>query len=127
MRIAKRNDPCPCNSGKKYKKCCGTDDTWMTTPTTLPGVDSLVKVHHFFLFWVDASKELKDTMVRNDDGKVLVFMSRAASMQYGNNKFAIQLKKREIISAGMGDVKWKNFVEEFEYVIVDNRGKEVCI
>lgn len=18
-----RNDPCPCNSGKKYKKCCG--------------------------------------------------------------------------------------------------------
>jgi hypothetical protein len=23
MRIA-RNDPCPCGSGKKYKKCCGT-------------------------------------------------------------------------------------------------------
>ncbi|MBW8016426.1 MAG: preprotein translocase subunit SecA [Planctomycetes bacterium] len=21
-----RNDPCPCNSGKKYKKCCGKDD-----------------------------------------------------------------------------------------------------
>jgi uncharacterized protein YecA (UPF0149 family) len=20
-----RNDPCPCGSGKKYKKCCGTD------------------------------------------------------------------------------------------------------
>ena len=20
----KRNDPCPCGSGKKYKKCCGT-------------------------------------------------------------------------------------------------------
>ena len=19
----KRNDPCPCDSGKKYKKCCG--------------------------------------------------------------------------------------------------------
>ncbi|WP_304055492.1 SEC-C metal-binding domain-containing protein [Nitrosomonas communis] len=19
-----RNDPCPCGSGKKYKKCCGT-------------------------------------------------------------------------------------------------------
>ena len=22
-KIANRNDPCPCNSGKKYKKCCG--------------------------------------------------------------------------------------------------------
>ena len=21
----KRNDPCPCGSGKKYKKCCGRD------------------------------------------------------------------------------------------------------
>ncbi|MFR8275847.1 MAG: SEC-C metal-binding domain-containing protein, partial [Desulfovibrio fairfieldensis] len=20
-----RNDPCPCGSGKKYKKCCGQD------------------------------------------------------------------------------------------------------
>lgn len=23
---AKRNDPCPCDSGKKYKKCCGPSD-----------------------------------------------------------------------------------------------------
>ena len=22
-KIARRNDPCPCASGKKYKKCCG--------------------------------------------------------------------------------------------------------
>ncbi|RKF19752.1 zinc chelation protein SecC [Alginatibacterium sediminis] len=22
-KVAKRNDPCPCNSGKKFKKCCG--------------------------------------------------------------------------------------------------------
>ncbi len=24
---AKRNDPCPCGSGKKYKKCCYDKDT----------------------------------------------------------------------------------------------------
>jgi len=22
-----RNDPCPCGSGKKYKKCCGTSNS----------------------------------------------------------------------------------------------------
>ena len=22
-KMANRNDPCPCKSGKKYKKCCG--------------------------------------------------------------------------------------------------------
>lgn len=26
----KRNEPCPCNSGLKYKKCClGLDEGWM--------------------------------------------------------------------------------------------------
>lgn len=24
---AKRNDPCPCGSGKKYKKCCYSKDS----------------------------------------------------------------------------------------------------
>ena len=24
-----RNDPCPCGSGKKYKKCCGTGEWGM--------------------------------------------------------------------------------------------------
>lgn len=24
-RVAGRNDPCPCGSGRKYKKCCGKD------------------------------------------------------------------------------------------------------
>jgi len=23
VKPPKRNDPCPCGSGKKYKKCCG--------------------------------------------------------------------------------------------------------
>jgi tetratricopeptide (TPR) repeat protein len=29
-----RNDPCPCGSGKKYKKCCGKFES---SPPTLPG------------------------------------------------------------------------------------------
>ncbi|WP_269082983.1 SEC-C metal-binding domain-containing protein [Sporosarcina globispora] len=26
MSKISRNDPCPCGSGKKYKKCCGSKD-----------------------------------------------------------------------------------------------------
>ena len=26
MKKIGRNDPCPCGSGKKYKKCCGRQD-----------------------------------------------------------------------------------------------------
>lgn len=29
-----RNDPCPCGSGKKYKKCCGTSQQQMGTDTS---------------------------------------------------------------------------------------------
>ncbi len=35
MRQAGRNDPCPCGSGKKYKKCCEAKDT---APRKLKGV-----------------------------------------------------------------------------------------
>jgi hypothetical protein len=27
MKKTKRNDPCPCGSGKKYKKCCSLQQT----------------------------------------------------------------------------------------------------
>ena len=25
-KVVGRNDPCPCGSGKKYKKCCGKNE-----------------------------------------------------------------------------------------------------
>ncbi|MGE0708688.1 MAG: type I methionyl aminopeptidase [Planctomycetota bacterium] len=31
MAKAKRNDPCPCGSGKKFKKCCGADGRAVST------------------------------------------------------------------------------------------------
>lgn len=32
---AKRNDPCPCGSGKKYKKCCHNKDKDKSFTATL--------------------------------------------------------------------------------------------
>ncbi|HEY5682465.1 MAG TPA: SEC-C metal-binding domain-containing protein, partial [Sulfuricaulis sp.] len=29
-----RNDPCPCGSGKKYKKCCGSSQQQTATDTS---------------------------------------------------------------------------------------------
>ena len=29
-----RNDPCPCGSGKKYKRCCYGEGRLATTPTS---------------------------------------------------------------------------------------------
>ncbi|RKY40214.1 MAG: hypothetical protein DRP85_09010 [Candidatus Makaraimicrobium thalassicum] len=35
-----RNDPCPCGSGKKYKKCCQAQDE--ATDTRIRGEQSAV-------------------------------------------------------------------------------------
>jgi hypothetical protein len=32
MSKANRNDPCPCGSGKKYKKCCGVKEVECKKP-----------------------------------------------------------------------------------------------
>lgn len=32
-----RNDPCPCGSGKKYKKCCGQSGMGKHTATVISG------------------------------------------------------------------------------------------
>jgi hypothetical protein len=36
-----RNDPCPCGSGKKYKKCCGKEPGM--TQGSLPSVGDIIK------------------------------------------------------------------------------------
>ena len=37
-----RNDPCPCGSGKKYKKCCQAQDE--ATDTRIRGEQSAVQI-----------------------------------------------------------------------------------
>ncbi|MEK7729573.1 MAG: SEC-C metal-binding domain-containing protein [candidate division KSB1 bacterium] len=32
MKAVRRNDPCPCGSGKKYKNCCARENSAQTTP-----------------------------------------------------------------------------------------------
>ena len=35
VRQAGRNDPCPCGSGRKYKRCCGATKSRAERPGTL--------------------------------------------------------------------------------------------
>jgi hypothetical protein len=58
-----RNDPCPCNSGKKYKKCCGSPPANLADNQEVAVPDGTVAA------FVDPKNErvvfLKDTMVVN--------------------------------------------------------------
>lgn len=45
-----RNDPCPCGSGKKYKKCCGANEVISLTQVLESDIDDLEKqLLHFAL------------------------------------------------------------------------------
>jgi hypothetical protein len=45
-----RNEPCPCGSGKKYKKCCGAKEAVSITHVIENEIDDLqTKLLHFAL------------------------------------------------------------------------------
>lgn len=65
---AQRNDPCPCGSGKKYKKCCGLKEaenaqTRMSTMHTLQKFSGMM-----------GAKNLKDTVFKVISGGGMPFM-----------------------------------------------------
>jgi hypothetical protein len=41
-----RNDPCPCGSGRKYKKCCLADSGGFSTYTHEDKSAALLKLDH---------------------------------------------------------------------------------
>ena len=70
MAAAKRNDPCPCGSGKKYKKCCGAE---MDRERLEREIDQDIgRVLEGFFAGHPTPSELQElTAMRRDEGKVL--------------------------------------------------------
>ncbi|MBM3191941.1 MAG: hypothetical protein FJZ63_04755 [Chlamydiae bacterium] len=56
MTKVDRNDPCPCKSGKKFKKCCGQPKQTLLTPSRL-SVGSSSKLASFFQQHVQEEKK----------------------------------------------------------------------
>ncbi|MGG5251981.1 SEC-C metal-binding domain-containing protein [Neobacillus sp. SM06] len=68
-----RNDPCPCGSGKKYKKCCGANEAVGITHLLEKEMDDLQKqILHFALIHYDVELEdnfegLEEEILIQDD------------------------------------------------------------
>ena len=50
-----RNDPCPCGSGKKYKKCCGAPK-----PRTISIVKEASSLNEHIVGKLESTTSLKD-------------------------------------------------------------------
>ena len=103
MAVSKvrRNDPCPCKSGKKFKNCCGQGvkgDRFMSDVISITGSTT----HHYFI----ASEDFEP--VRDFDGKILVFTDRGKATAWGHSHTPLQCPEPFAV-VGMGDEKWAMF------------------
>jgi len=82
----KRNDPCPCESGKKYKKCCllqeREDKMWQQRQIMLQQLVDLKKLR------IPTDEELKEF----DKQELIKASSQGNSGPIGNNHQAPNLK-----------------------------------
>ena len=70
MEKIRRNDPCPCGSGKKYKKChLGHEDDLITEKITSQGniEEPLVKLHE--VHYGRSKEDLQRLNIRQVTGK----------------------------------------------------------
>ncbi len=62
----RRNDPCPCGSGKKYKKCC-YDESWIPPQPPMPeGVEAMMAADAATLPDGDGAVTTADVLVHTD-------------------------------------------------------------
>ena len=79
-----RNDPCPCGSGKKYKKCCGANEAVAITHLLEQEIDELQKqiLHYAFTHYdVELEENFEfveeDILIPNDEIREFYFFLSA--------------------------------------------------
>ena len=72
MKKIGRNDPCPCGSGRKYKKCCLSDGGGLQAYTADERASALMKMANFVVDggWEDLELEAMDLFWNDLDEKI---------------------------------------------------------
>ena len=105
-----RNDPCPCGSGKKYKKCCG--DPLLNENPTL--VQSFLKEY---------SPDMKKALERHKANELI----REQQQGLGKAIIATKFKDQQVVAVGNTvyiSPKWKTFLDFLSHYIKKTIGEE---
>lgn len=85
-RTAARNAPCPCGSGKKYKRCCGAG---MQDAAVSVAADLGLLVRHYQQGNLQAAAHLADLLLRKEpDNPDLLEIAAAVAAESGNAELA---------------------------------------
>ena len=91
-----RNAPCPCGSGKKYKRCCGQGKPAAGTPQT----DKLQQLIGLYQQGnLQAAGQLAEQLLRgHPEDATLLEIAAVIAMQQGRPQLAIERFKRQLQS-----------------------------
>lgn len=112
MHEQKPNDNCFCNSGKKFKKCCGQSNRQNQV------FHQITKILPIRFFMIDT----RNYPLTSEDDEVLVFKSRADAAKFAEDQIPVDIT---IQILGLGPEKWSLFQSETKYVEVSSEGKEL--
>ena len=105
-----RNDPCPCGSGKKYKKCCGN-----------PTLGKKITLSQFPPS--DISPEMKKVLERHNSNELI----REQQQGLGKPIIATKFKGQQMVAVGNTlhfSPKWKTFPDFLSHYLKITMGEE---
>lgn len=96
-----RNDPCPCGSGKKYKKCCGTSEKSLSTSKSeadglTPEINNqLVSAEKLYRIgqYINAAAICNQILVRRPDHVAALCLLGRIALWHGESSKATELFK----------------------------------
>ena len=119
MSKINRNDPCPCGSGKKYKKCCGAK-------TEVPIQVNYEEARQF-------QNDLLDYTAQKYDREILAIAQKQeiypALDEEAKDLYAFNLRLWSMLSQPMADGKTilEEYLEDQEEVLVRTKTREIVL
>jgi hypothetical protein len=114
--LPRRNDPCPCNSAKKFKKCCGTTVAFTRPSPCSP--PQYIDTGETPIRWVIVD-DTGTRLFADKDNRALVFSSKADAFATATHDLFAEQRAGDINVAGVGATKFQTLQEKMPYVEVD--------
>jgi len=110
-----RNEPCPCNSGSKFKYCHGRPTNSQIVPMIKQFIDSGEEP----IRWL-VSNETGTSFFVDKQGRILVFKDKQIAVAVAHLPMFGTQDENEINIAGVGPTKWQKLQETLPYLEVDS-------
>lgn len=117
-----RNSQCPCSSGKKYKKCCGSIHTIPPKPVVLNALDKLKSLSQHELLHRLGRKDIQSALRQVHEELKAKTLLREQQQGLGRPIISTQVGEYRVVAVGntvYHSKEWKTFHDFlFEYIKV---------